>query len=298
MHASSGSGCSQYRGPHCKHGRQKLLCKDCLQCKPKPKEISNKPKEISSRLGHAEGSSPDAPITFLSDVCRRRFFEAHDGMEPRRLCVEFTLELSCRSDVSTEHVTLKWVAYDCATVPAQTLINEVSIPVSVDKGENALCTCQVLSSCSLPRPWPPGSYGVEAYIGPDQVGRVSFEVRADPRRTTWHSELTYQRTEDSIADVATAVAGVARISKQAHVLNAFFQAGNILTVAKGAHVAWIAEKVVGYPKGSLIFKSQSALGWLNEFEATVALVWFPAGTYRLDLTIDGVVASQLPFVLQ
>lgn len=127
----------------------------------------------------------DGPITFLNEPA---VFEAHDGVEPRRLCAEFTLD----HKIKLEHVTLKWIAHDCAAVPPDTQIIEVGIPVAMET---------ISSSCTLPRPWPPGAYRIDAYVGKELAGSVEFTVRGDPAKSKWGATLSYKMTEDANAAV-------------------------------------------------------------------------------------------------
>lgn len=233
---------------------------------------------VSHRIGFSE--SKDGHITFLGSSADIPTFESHDGQDPRRLCVEFTLD----HKIKLSHVTLKWVAQDCATVPPDSLIVEVQIPIAMET---------ISSNCTLPRPWPPGAYRIDAYIGGKLEGSVPFRVSGDPRKTKFRTELSYNLID---TNPTAAVPFANTVTRDAHVVRVLFVADNIITATTGVSIEWIAEKAQGAPDNTNIAKAVIASGWLSEFKGNLSLPnGFPIGSYRVDLVIDGAVVHSAHF---
>lgn len=173
---------------------------------------------------------------------------------------------------------------DSIAAPPNTLIAEATVPVAMET---------LTTYCHLPRPWPPGRYRVDCFIGQQEesTGTVRFSIisNSDQVKTV---QLSHQAVGQ---EQRTPFNG--KISPDAGELFVVFETHFMCDVRENSYISWIAVDApqVGPPNSELI-RLDVPRGTYNSFNSNCSIkVPWPVGTYATQLVLDGILIKTVYF---
>lgn len=232
---------------------------------------------LSTRVGHR--ANQDAPLEFLPENAS---ITGYEGIEPAQLCVQMKIDKT----IKLESTVFKWIAVDTLGAPPDTLIISVKVPLAMEN---------LTSYCSLPRPWPVGSYRVDVFVGDKLMGGVPFVVQPKQYDAGLVQEVTLaHKGEDNLKHEFRGEA-----KANAGLLFVEFKLAQAVFLRENSYVAWIATDCKEAPPNTVIATSPLPVGSFTKCNSDVSLPrdW-PVGKYNVQLFIDGLLVKSEPFEIK
>ena len=226
-------------------------------------------------LSQRIGSRPDEnseEVSWATPIGGTYVFDnSQAGVAPGQLVAEVTIDKT----IKLEGVVFQWICEDSPAAPKNTEIAVVKAPLTMST---------LKTNCSLPRPWPPGSYRVEFIVGVDQppVCVIPFKICSKPDKIE-ACQMYFQRTPDSkrqeFFDVFAPDAGE---------LYVVFETSYSCNVREKSFITWTAKEapLLGPPDFELLCVPIDPCV-ANTFKGDVAIKTpWPVGTYEVSLTLN------------